>query len=302
MRGIVQRRLFLVGASAATCLAARSGLGSALAAPGADTNSRHEESAPLNLSGSITADVPYLGFDRTERADLYLPKKTNARVPAVVVIHGGGYNAGDKADVRVKEIASFLAGIGYAALSINYRLEKPPITPGSPWPRNLMDCKVAVRWLRANADNLGLDTGNIAALGMSAGATLAAMLAVTSGVKELEPSSPFADITTTIKATILFYPPMGDKNSSKYSSGYGRKPPLTYLRPGLPPFLLLQGEIDKLVPMQDTEQVAADLTRAGVEAHLIIVKQEGHGFGLPPDSRLRPVVQAFLDTNLEKQR
>ena len=296
----MQRRLFLLDAWAATWLAGSSHTSRA-ADSTALTNSPKEETAQLRLLGGAAADIPYLGLDRMERADLYLPRRASAPTPAVVVIHGGGYNAGDKADVRVKEIASFLASVGYAAFSVNYRLDKPP-TAGSPWPRNLMDCKIAVRWLRANAEKLGLDAGNIAALGMSAGATLAAMLAVTSGVRDLEPMSPFAGISTAVQAAVLFYPPMGDKNSARFSSGYGRKPPVTYLRPGLPPFLLLQGELDKLVPIQDTEAVAADLSRAGVENSLIVVKNEGHGFGLPPDSHLRPVVQAFLDTNLKHRR
>jgi alpha-beta hydrolase superfamily lysophospholipase len=124
------------------------------------------------------------------------------------------------------------------------------------------------------------------------------MLAVTSGVKELEPVSPFSGISTAVQAAILFYPPMGDRHSNKFSFGYGRKAPVTYLRPGLPPVLLLQGAKDKLVSAKDTKEVAVDFTRSGVENQLVIVAEEGHGFGLSPNSPLRPVVQTFLAEHL----
>ena len=289
----MQRRVLVLGGSVAFSLASCSNANSG-------TNDEHApptDIAQLNLRNGIAIDVAYLGLDRTERADLYLPARGTGKAPAVVIIHGGGYIAGDKADPKVKEIAVFLASIGYAALSINYKLALPGARE-PPFPRNLMDCKIAVRWLRANADKLRLNSSEIAALGMSAGATLAAMLAVTAGVKDLDPASPFSGISTAIQAAVLFYPPMGDKNSNKYSFGFGRKPPVTYLRPGLPPILLLQGEKDRLVPMEDTKEVAADLTRGRVENQLVIVPADGHGFGLPPSSSLRPVVQTFLAAHL----
>jgi acetyl esterase/lipase len=288
----VQRRV-LLAASAALGLDICSGASAAAT----DEGALPADTRLLDQRNSIAVDVPYLGSDRAERADLYLPAQRKARAPAVVVIHGGGYNAGDKADPKVKEIASFLAGIGYVVLSINYQLDTPH-SREPPYPRNLMDCKMAVRWLRANADKFSLDSGEIAALGMSAGATLAAMLAVTSGVKELEPVSPFSGISTAVQAAILFYPPMGDRHSNKFSFGYGRKAPVTYLRPGLPPVLLLQGAKDKLVSAKDTKEVAVDFTRSGVENQLVIVAEEGHGFGLSPNSPLRPVVQTFLAEHL----
>ena len=64
------------------------------------------------------------------------------------------------------------------------------------------------------------------------------------------------------------------------------------------PVLLLQGAKDKLVSAEDTKEVAVDFTRSGVENQLVIVAEEGHGFGLSPNSPLRPVVQTFLAEHL----
>src|SRR5262245_15199894 len=101
----------------------------------------------------IEKAVSYLPADRAEKADLYLPPKLDAgkKYPGVVIIHGGGWTGGKRDAAREINIGTTLASHGYVCLSIDYLLHDPQ-SDKSCWPQNLHDCKTAVRWLRANAD------------------------------------------------------------------------------------------------------------------------------------------------------
>ena len=94
----------------------------------------------------VERDVAYLPSDRSHKADLYYPKEvpSGARLPVVIIIHGGGFNDGDKDRRREINIASHLARRGYVAMSIDYRLwSKGAKSPT--WPQSLHDAKTAVR-------------------------------------------------------------------------------------------------------------------------------------------------------------
>ena len=96
----------------------------------------------------IEKNIAYLGPDRTELADLYLPAeaKPGEKRPGVVIIHGGGWTGGKRDAAREINIGTTLAENGYVGLSIDYVLQSkdgPKI-----WPQNVYDCKTAVRWLR----------------------------------------------------------------------------------------------------------------------------------------------------------
>jgi len=114
----------------------------------------------------VEKDVAYLGPDRAEKADLYLPPtfEPGKKYPGIVIIHGGGWTGGDKAAGREKNIGTTLASHGYVCMSINYALAKT----GSPtFPQNIQDCKRAVRWLRNNAARFPLDVDHVGAIGGS---------------------------------------------------------------------------------------------------------------------------------------
>mgnify|MGYP000888341580 CR=1 FL=1 len=110
------------------------------------------------------SDVPFLGAGRKEKLDLYFPNgPRRSDRPAVVFIHGGGFTGGDKAEYRSASVSADLCRAGYVVVSCNYVLgakDKPGV-----WPRNIADCRDAVRWMRANADALGLDPDRIAVAG-----------------------------------------------------------------------------------------------------------------------------------------
>ena len=116
-------------------------------------------------------DVMFARYgDRTLEMDIYRPKDSWETLPAIVCIHGGGWNKGGK--IHFKNVAQSLAAKGYVTASIDYRLSGE-----APFPVHIHDCKAAVRFLRANAQKYGIDPARIGATGSSAGGHLAALLA-----------------------------------------------------------------------------------------------------------------------------
>jgi acetyl esterase/lipase len=115
-----------------------------------------------------------LGPDERQVMDLYVPDRPNGA--AALVIHGGAWRGGSKDGSGMVLIAGVLASHGFVAAAVNYRL-----APTYKWPAQLQDCQLAVRWLRENADMLGIHADRIGALGTSAGGHLAAMLALVDG-------------------------------------------------------------------------------------------------------------------------
>lgn len=158
--------------------------------------------APPEIPAEIRLerDVAYLPDDRKEMADLYFPAKQadGQRVGAVLLMHGGGFNDGDKAKGREVQMAVELAKHGYVCMSINYKLWNKGIKSPT-WPRSLLDAKTAVRWLHAHADQLKIDPERIAAFGNSAGGNLAAMLATTVPDDGFEPDAPLPGVSTRIR-------------------------------------------------------------------------------------------------------
>ncbi len=157
-----------------------------LGAPGADKLSDLPARYAEAMSMGYTAEMPnpvfrlsnlvFLPAERSERLDLYVQyaRDFKMRRPGVLFIHGGGFTGGDKAEYRSASVSADLARAGYVVVSCNYVLgakDKPGV-----WPRNIADCRDAVRWLRANANVIGLDPDRIAVAGGSAGGYLALMV------------------------------------------------------------------------------------------------------------------------------
>ena len=118
--------------------------------------------------------------------DLYLPAGPGPH-PAVIVVHGGGWERGDRRAER--PFAKRLAGLGYVAAPVSYRLG-----PAGRFPNALFDLEAAVRWLRANAARYGIDPSHVGAVGGSSGGHLVALLGATTGVAALRPGGAGADV------------------------------------------------------------------------------------------------------------
>jgi len=259
----------------------------------------------------VERSVAYLPEGRKQRADLYFPPQASpdGKLPAVVWIHGGGWIDGRRDGAREISVCSTLARNGYVAMSIEYVLSDKK---QAVWPTNLWDCKTAVRWLRKNAAQLGVDPDRIGVLGGSAGGHLAAMVALTTPADGLDPAKPYGGFSCAVKCCVDMYgvadvgtyhtATMLGKTFAEAPELYAQASPVTYARSNSPPILILHGTADGTVNVQQSENFAAVLARAGAAHKLILIPGAVHSFDLqPPQRDLRPAVLSFLDEHLKLQ-
>ncbi len=261
-------------------------------------------------SVEVQRDVRFLPEDRTEKADIYRPAKNPAGkpLPAVIIIHGGGFNSGDKGNSREINIGTNLALNGYLAMSVNYVLART--NEGKTWPGPVLDCKRAVVWLRGNASRLGVDPKRIGVIGGSAGGTLAALLALTGPGDGFEPPDLPPGMDTRVAcavnlygiADMLTHHDMRTMGASRESNPeiYRLGSPVTYARKQASPLLILHGTADKTVDVGQSRLLAKALQAAGATHELVIVPEAPHTFDLQPKQRdLRPLVIGFMDRHLK---
>jgi acetyl esterase/lipase len=244
------------------------------------------------------------GQTHSQLLDLVLPAGAGAPTPLVIWIHGGGWATGSR--LPIPSYVAALCAKGYAVASLDYRL-----TPVAIWPAQIQDAKGAVRFLRANAATYNLDPDRFAAWGESAGGHLAALLGTSGGIG----STTLGNVTVDLEGTtggnpgvssrvqavvdwygatdfvqMHFYPTTAnhDAATSDESVFVGgpiqTRPelgatanPLTYASPDDPPFLLMHGTADQLIPYQQTELLWDALVAQGVSATFSPVQGAGHG-------------------------
>ena len=231
----------------------------------------------LPASVKVERDIVYARYGTREvKLDLYLPKQpTSAKIPCIVVVHGGGWRSGDK--TRFAHIAAALAEQGFAAACIGYRL-----LPEVEFPAPVLDCKAAVRWVRANAAKHGLDPDRIGAIGGSAGGHLVAMLGTSDTVASLEGDGGNADISSRVQAVVAMATPadmtrMGDRQN--LAADLARLiSPVTHVTKNSAPVLLLHGTKDTLVPMAQSELLLEKYRQAGAKAELVKIEGGAHAF------------------------
>ncbi|HEV8297430.1 MAG TPA: alpha/beta hydrolase, partial [Acidimicrobiales bacterium] len=225
------------------------------------------------------------GSGRDLTGQLYLPPGEPAEArAAVVLVHGGGWMMGHA--VMHQRHAAHLAADGFVALTINYRLLQE-----ARWPACLHDAKAAVRWLRNNAVEFGVDPGRIGITGGSAGGHIASMVAATSG----------GDATTAVQAALLWYPvadlrmPNAPEATQQMMSGpiamfLGdasddaklAASPASHVAPGHPPVLTLVGDGDFITPAADCKLLHDRYVEAGVRNELVVLPGLVHGFEVQP--------------------
>lgn len=239
----------------------------------------------------VERDVAYLPPERRQKADLYFPQEAPAdgRLPAVIVIHGGGFNDGDKDRRREVNIASHLARRGYVAMSIDYQLWNKGVKRPT-WPQSLHDAKSAVRWLRRHAARLGIDPDRIGAIGCSAGGNLVSMLAVTGPKDGLEPSDGDTAISTAVRCAVDLYGAvdlleyhdmkMFLKTRAEDPDVYRRASPTSYCDAGDAPILIIHGTGDRTVDVSQSRTLARALEAGGVPHRLIVIPDAPHTFDL----------------------
>ncbi len=232
------------------------------------------------------SDLAFLGPDRKEKLDLYLPDGPDrSDRPAVVFIHGGGFTGGDKAEYRSASVSADLARAGYVVVSCNYVLG--PKTKEGVWPQNIADCREAVRWVRGHAKELGVNPDRIAVAGGSAGGYLALMVGL-SDDKTGPGGDPQATVSAKVAAVIDLY---GVVNFSKHGKGdvpgASAAEQAAYLPENQcdradPAVLILHGTADTTVDIRQSRDMAAALAKAKVAHELIVVEGAPHTFDLHP--------------------
>jgi acetyl esterase/lipase len=262
-----------------------------------------------NLPPGTTAekDLAYGDHER-QKLDLFVPK-ADAPTPLLIWVHGGGWEGGSKDGGN--PLLPML-GKGYAVVAINYRLSKQAV-----FPAQIHDVKAAVRYLRANAKKYNLDSDHFGAAGASAGGHLVALLGTSAGAKDLEGDGPHKDFSSAVQAICdVFGPtdlvklsPPGKTNAVSRLLGGDtgekkdlavRANPITYVDAKDPPFLILHGDKDSLVPVSQSELLRDALKKEGVEVELVVVPGAGHGPGVFTKVNNEKVA-GFFDRHLKKK-
>ena len=260
---------------------------------------------------TLDAAVAYAQDDPQQVMDIVRPRNNPSRLPAVLCIHGGGFRAGSRKGFVQQCVR--LAQHGYVAATADYRL-----APKAQFPAAVNDVKAAVRYLRTNAERLGIDPTRIGVMGGSAGGHLALFLGVTGGVAEFEGDGPNRDQSSRVNCVVSYYGP------SDFTKSYGRSvdaaevlplflggdlnqargmhikaSPLYWVTPEAPPTLAIQGTKDRYVNYEQSVWIVEKLLQAGVTAELETIEGADHGFKGADATRAEQRMIAFFDRCLQ---
>ncbi len=262
---------------------------------------------------------PDVVYGRVGDMDLKMNLAKPAGTPhgAIVCMHGGAWQLGDKASYE--GIVRRLAEGGYVAAAVGYRL-----APAHQWPAQIEDVKCAVRYLRAHAKELNIDPDKIGALGDSAGGHLALLAGLMDPKDDLEGTGGYADQSSKVNAVVNLYAPtdisawvvppetqeqvlrdMGKSSDQFLIDWLGtadrtadvmkQASPVTYVSAGDPPVLTFHGDKDNLVPIAQAEVLQAALEKANIPHRFVVMKDHVHGWDLLTSM---PEALAFFDAVL----
>lgn len=307
--------------STTSCLSSQIGLGRWMAA-----------TQPPDVPEGVLA-IRNIEFGSTPHGPLYLDIYRRAELPSeplpvVLFVFGGGWVMGDRNQLQHLDLLR-LVERGYALVTSDYRYSTDAIFPAL-----IHDVKAAIRWIRANASNQGLDPDRIAILGPSAGGHLAALAGTSGDVHSLEgdlrdwtPGERM--LSTRVQATVDFFGPtdftvyeaqhrangLGDSDRpwfidllvggpvSEHVDLVQMLNPIRYVDPGDPPFLIIHGDRDDVVPLQQSEMLATALQHAGVDVTFLTIEGGDHGRSevFTSDILFEEIV-TFLDRSLDVRR
>lgn len=271
----------------------------------------------------LERDIQYVsGGDEAQRLDVYLPEKAAERpLPLVVHVHGGGWRAGNKFPCPVVH----LVGAGYAVASVEYRFSQKAL-----FPAQIQDCQAAIRWLRANARKYNFDPERVGVVGGSAGGHLSALVGTSGGKQAFPPIGgnegqsdrvqAVCDIFGPANFTSVMQQAAADQNirnifkfntpSDPYSCLIGASldadkaktdavSPVHYVSPDNPPFLILHGTHDALVPYAQSLELQAALKAKGVAVWLQTLPGAGHGGPAFAKPAVVKLMRNFFDKHLK---
>lgn len=273
---------------------------------------------PPQLSAGVIAhrDLPYVSKGHfRQKLDLYLPAQGENR-PLIIWVHGGAFRMGSKENIEHNHLLFTCMEDGYAVASINYRLSQHAI-----FPAQIEDCKAAVRWLRAHAAEYKLDPARFAAWGPSAGGHLVAMLGTTGHTTGFDVGE-HLNVSSRVQAVVDYFGPTDflqmdaqrlpdgmihdapDSPESELVGGpiqenpakVAQANPITYVTAAAPPFLVIHGDQDPLVPHGQSVLLVEALQKADVNVTFYTVAGAGHGGFTDP--QVPELTHTFLSKHL----
>ncbi|MEB3021914.1 alpha/beta hydrolase [[Mycobacterium] crassicus] len=258
------------------------------------------------------ADIPYGEYGSRNTLDVWrrqdLPR--DGRAPVLLQVPGGAWMVGSKRG-QAHPLMSHLVERGWVCVSINYRL-----SPRSTWPDHIVDVKRALAWTKAHIADYGGDPDWVAITGGSAGGHLCALTALTAGDPRFQPG--FADADTSVRAAVPFYgiydftgdtelhplltPALSayvfKQSRHSFPDTYRNASPMTYVSPGAPPFFVLHGVNDSLVPVEQARAFTARLrevsTNPVVYAEMPFAQHAFDIFGSARAAHTAKAVEQFL--------
>lgn len=253
--------------------------------------------------------------------DVYMPSEPASEPrPTLVQIHGGGWIAGSRSEQGIP-LLNHMAAHGWVCFNADYRL-----SPRATFPDQLVDVKRAIAWAREHATDYGADPGFVCLTGGSAGGHLTALAALTFGDPALQPG--FEDADTSVAAAVPFYGlyDLTDNAGVQYPElrewvweqhvlkvAYDEAPerfaaasPIHRVRADAPPFLVIHGDRDTLVPVQEAREFVRELRDASTSP-VFYAELAGaeHAFDIGPSVRTARVVETierFLATVRARSR
>ena len=269
---------------------------------------------PIARSFSAEPDVAGVTFARVDQSelklDLYYPQERAERDRLIVWVHGGAWRAGSRARVPVTALTDH----GYAIASVDYRL-----SVDAPFPAQVHDIKAAIRFLRAGSERYGLETERIIIAGASAGGHLAALVGVSNGVEALEGDvGDHPSDSSDVHAIVSYYGASNLETILSQSTPHGlsvRVPALQMLlraqpdqEPDLaklaspvqhvdsndPPLLLIHGDQDPQMPINQSHELDGAYQRAGAKVDFHVIHGGAHGGEGFYESDMIQHVHAFL--------
>jgi acetyl esterase/lipase len=267
------------------------------------------QAAPPKLT--IDQDLAYSKPGSRElKLDIARPAEGDGPFPAVLVIHGGAWRQGNKADVR--PILPQFVEHGYVAVSPEYRF-----CPQDAFPAQIHDVKAAVRWLKVNAKKYRIDPDRIGAMGFSAGGHLSLMLGLTTPNDGLEGDVSAGAPDSRVKAVVNYFGPtdlaakdipdickpwvkdfLGGSPQDRPDAA-AKASPLTFVSKDDAPVLTFQGTKDSLVPYTQAIKLAEAMNSAGVPGRVELILGADHGWGGAEMARTVNETFGFLDRYLK---
>ena len=258
----------------------------------------------------IFPDITYLVENNYEdKLDIYQRRDVSSPQPTLIYIHGGGWTGGTK-EGAFMSVMPWLA-MGWNVINVEYRLARVSLAPAA-----VEDCLCALKWIVSHASEHHVDPSKIVVSGDSAGGHLSLMTGITPSEAGLDRQCPSGSASATlpkVAAVVNWYgiTDVADLLDGPNRKGYAvawlgslpnrlevarRVSPLTYVRPGLPPILTIQGDADPTVPYSHSLRLQDALNKAGVPNELVTIPGGKHG-QFTPEERIRiySAVRAFLE-------